>query len=817
MTKKIGVTIGIVSSAAVLAIAISTAYMFGFYHKTHQITFVGDGITLEETSKKTMSFKPGDNLSYTIKSNEGYMEAQADDVKCEFGSEKQVYGETYNYDTTTGKFTINDAPDKDITVSVLLNKIEYEAKWIAPDGKFKVTGPEKFYFGDKLEFDIEWKEPTNDTSDYPDDMYVYFGGEIQTKGDTYTYTKNSNTAKVIIKSAPAKQITLAYTKEGHHIVYFVGSKCQVYEGEKAKGYRYAQEVNASEKTTITIKADNDSELLLLTDYYAVYSGQDDITGSKDIFKLEFSEEKKSATITFDRNKITTYTTLYFNAYVTQALYEYDVKDNYAFISKFNRENLSESKIVLPDYCYYQSENGESRLIPVTGISENAFKKNKPEDDEVELSEVVFGENIKYVEANAFNGLTELKKLDLKNAQYLGESAFEGCEALTLSSYVKTLRGIGDHCFKGCIKMSPKDFKNAAANSNYPLIISSGNSGKGFDIDLLGEDICEGWSNEQSILFAGDYNRYQLLNKLGYNIEKVKTPEGDVDYYHEVEGGTRHIGSCDLLLSFTDLNSMTWEEISNISATEYNGHSLAYYLWNLGDYRMSFKEEGAEEYKIRIIDFDHDYLVDEGGTRTGKKAGITFELATTWNEYVPIDRDDSGAMQKSFYEKDESLKKNSQYSTSLLRYDLVEDTSSKKYKSVKDNDLLSTLIDYVKPVEKKTLEGYGATMASTSTETLFPLSLNEIGSIDESESIYDIYSQEGTTYSYYIDHNESKRIKNKNTTSPDDQCCYWLRSTDINKKDGELTKAYYIDKEGKKQSVRVNTNAVNLQLSFAFCI
>ena len=162
------------------------------------------------------------------------------------------------------------------------------------------------------------------------------------------------------------------------------------------------------------------------------------------------------------------------------------------------------------------------------------------------------------------------------------------------------------------------------------------------------------------------------------------------------------------------------------------------------------------HKVRLIDVEHDELSDD----SGKKAHCTFEfsnllsdssgysLATFWNtsekdsstnyDYLNSDLrkalDGQGNGTLRWYQKD-SPTKSTTYTTSV--YDMLPS-------SLKDN--IKTVKKHVATTSSYDVTDYGA--------KVFALTHNEMTKSSGSE-----VKAEGTTYKYYVDHdNESSRIK-----------------------------------------------------------
>lgn len=151
---------------------------------------------------------------------------------------------------------------------------------------------------------------------------------------------------------------------------------------------------------------------------------------------------------------------------------------------------------------------------------------------------------------------------------------------------------------------------------------------------------------------------------------------------------------------------TWAEIAEICEAGKAAETFA-----VGDTKTV--KIGTTYCGIRILGFDHDDLVGGG------KASISMALTSVWNETIYV-----------------SVNSTSRWSTSNLRT---------KVAGLLDG-FPSDLKAIVKPVTKKTR--YSSTTLESTTESLWPLSITELGCSDHGEgSVYDYY---GPSYSINSD-------------------------------------------------------------------
>lgn len=160
-------------------------------------------------------------------------------------------------------------------------------------------------------------------------------------------------------------------------------------------------------------------------------------------------------------------------------------------------------------------------------------------------------NCKYIAQYAFFYQSTLTSIDLSNVQYIGESAFNGCSALTSVIIPDTVTIIGDRAFRDCSSLISINIPNSVMSigvgafsncfSLISIIISK-------NVTAIGTVAFARCSNLQSIYYTGieadwekislvDYENSDLLNAKRYYYSETK-PTTDGDYWHyDIDGTT----------------------------------------------------------------------------------------------------------------------------------------------------------------------------------------------------------------------------------------------------------------------------------------
>ncbi len=759
----------------------------------HTLTVSGDYFTIPEKGKE-FTFEKGKEIKFQVKADEGYK--VTDTVDCKFNGETKTRGTDYKFDDDT--FVISSAPDCNINVSFVCSQETYKAQFVsAGEYTYTVKASKDFYhFKDK---NIRYELTSTTGAIFPENPHIYYNGvEMTPDTGNYTYVQGaiesenlSSTATLVINQAPSCDFQFSILPNTKHVLYFELVNAKI--GEDRTGYRIVEANKDTEE--IEIKANDIRNHLPSREGVKVYMGGQETSN----FDYDYGDQTSKIKI----KNVTSYVSIYLEAKTDALIYEEIEGTNTARLVglnpgyseyvedlQVNKEYNGKKVIEIADDAFigdnnlkYVSQMGEN----VSRIGNRAFKncpnlKLVPQgvaSEPIRINASIIGDS-------AFEGCTSIEKFVDSSIYSIGAKAFSGCSVLQLEEYsLKLLRIVGDNAFEGCTKIGKYDFTNNTFETK-PLIISTGDKGYGFDINNLGNNICEGWSKDQIIFFAGDINTAKLFNANNYN---VKAREDYTYFYTEVEGGTKSLGSskggAGVTIAFSDLDTYSWQEINNISL---NG--LAPELWNIGDVKHNPKDPTHIEY--RIIDFDHDLLVEQSGTR--KYAGITFE--TTYLDDKQIVEFGSASGTGTY--KDSALKE--------------------RLNTIFDSDEFSDFKHLIKPVTKTSLYGHtGSYNTYTTSETLFPLSLSEVaGDLDSKHKPYEV---EGNSYAYYKNETftaSEKRLKTSRQLKQVSRS-YWLR-TPYSAQEETIKRIYFVNSSsGQISWAQLTSTPITMNVSFAFCI
>jgi hypothetical protein len=142
--------------------------------------------------------------------------------------------------------------------------------------------------------------------------------------------------------------------------------------------------------------------------------------------------------------------------------------NNSIICFSNKEiaNINMELVVIDnEYSYYRSPSDLNTMIPAQG-----FYRNR------NITEVIIGENITVIGANAFNGCDSLQYIHLSDkTNTLGDNCFLGCSSLTSIHIPSNLSATGTNIFNNCsnIKEFKEYEKKYVTNDSKCVIIGNG--------------------------------------------------------------------------------------------------------------------------------------------------------------------------------------------------------------------------------------------------------------------------------------------------------------------------------------------------------
>lgn len=242
-----------------------------------------------------------------------------------------------------------------------------------------------------------------------------------------------------------------------------------------------------------------------------------------------------------------------------------------------------------------------------------------------------------------------------------------------------------------------------------------------------------WINPKD---SGDCSYDENTHKLTINANKVNS------------NVTIVVGSPDYSL----LENFSWDEINDCSVSGY-----APALFKVGEEKTI--EVNDIDQKVRIIDFNHDDLMEKEG-----KAGITFEfvnllsdsdgysLATLWDT-----RQGESTINYDYLKSDLRYALDGKGERNLVRWYKKGSTASSVSNEKVFDMLPYDLQDYIKPVKK--LVGISKPWWRTYDTKDYEAKIFVLTRSEMTTSIAQHTIKEGTTYQYYIDHdNDSSRIK-----------------------------------------------------------
>lgn len=106
----------------------------------------------------------------------------------------------------------------------------------------------------------------------------------------------------------------------------------------------------------------------------------------------------------------------------------------------NKYEGTDTGVIIPQYIRYDNKDGTFTSVKVTGISADAFERNK------DIVAVYLPDSVTEIPAGAFKDCTSLKKVVGKNIKSIGTKAFQNCTSLNDYTVTASVEKLGSKAF-----------------------------------------------------------------------------------------------------------------------------------------------------------------------------------------------------------------------------------------------------------------------------------------------------------------------------------------------------------------------------------